>query len=70
MDSSPMSIAQIYVKLDDKDKAFEWLNKAVDTRGLSFVYLVADARFDNIRSDPRYVTLLQRANLKPIQMPR
>jgi tetratricopeptide (TPR) repeat protein len=66
MDSSPMSIAQIYVKLDDKDNAFEWLNKAVDTRGLSFVYLVADPRFENIRSDPRYAALLQRANLKPL----
>ncbi len=69
-DASPMSIAQLYVKLGDKDKAFEWLNKAVDRRGIGFTYLVADARFDNLRSDPRYITLLQRANLKPIQIPR
>jgi len=69
-DASPMSISQLYVKLGDKDKAFEWLNKAVDRRGVGFTYLVADARFDNIRSDPRYIALLERANLKPIQIPR
>jgi TolB-like protein len=67
---SPMSVAQVYVKLGDKDKAFEWLNKALDTRGVGLTYLVADARFDSIRSDPRYIALLERANLKPIQIPR
>jgi tetratricopeptide (TPR) repeat protein len=63
---SPNRLAQSYVKLDDKDKAFEWLNKALDARALIFTYLVADARYDNIRSDPRYAALLQRANLKPL----
>ena len=63
---SPNSIATLYIRLDDKDKAFEWLNKALEARAINFTYLVADPRFDNIRSDPRYAALLQRANLKPI----
>jgi hypothetical protein len=63
---SPNRLAQAYVKLDDKDKAFEWLNKALDARALTFTYLVADPRYDNIRSDSRYAALLARANLKPL----
>lgn len=64
---SPYNIAILYIRLDDKDKAFEWLNKALEARAILFTYLVADPRFDNIRSDPRYAALLQRANLKPIE---
>ena len=67
---SPDTIATMYIRLEDKDKAFEWLDKALEARDIRFTYLVADPRFDNIRSDPRYVALLQRANLKPIQVPR
>jgi hypothetical protein len=63
---SPDTIATLYIRLDDKDKAFEWLNKALEARDIRFTYLVTDPRFDNIRSDPRYAALLQRANLKPI----
>ena len=66
---SPDTIATLYIRLDDKDKAFEWLNKALEARDIRFTYLVADPRFDNIRSDPRYSALLQRANLKPINVP-
>jgi serine/threonine protein kinase/tetratricopeptide (TPR) repeat protein len=67
---SPFTIATLYTRLDEKDKAFEWLEKALEARGILFTYLVTDPRFDNIRSDPRYIALLARANLKPIQMPR
>ena len=65
---SPNRLAQTYVILDEKDKAFEWLNKALDARAINWTYLAADPRFDNIRSDPRYAALLQRANLKPISL--
>ncbi len=67
---SPNRLATTYVILDEKDKAFEWLNKALDASAINWTYLAADPRFDNIRSDPRYAALLQRANLKPIQIPR
>jgi tetratricopeptide (TPR) repeat protein len=66
---SPNRLAQAYVDLNEKDKAFEWLNKALEARSLIYTYLVADARYDNLRSDPRYAALLQRANLKPITVP-
>ena len=57
-------IARIYAYLGDKDKAFEWLNKAVDDRAIQFTYLIADPRWDSVRSDPRYTALLQRVGLR------
>ena len=60
----PFSIARAYAYLGDKDKAFEWLNKAVDERAVQFTYLIADPRWDSVRSDPRYTALLQRVGLK------
>jgi tetratricopeptide (TPR) repeat protein len=57
------TIAGFYSRLGEKDKAFEWLNKALEERQIQFTYLV-DQRFDNIRSDPRYTELLKRVGLQ------
>jgi len=56
------TIAGFYSRLGEKDKAFEWLNRALDERQVRFTYLV-DRRFDNIRSDPRYNEFLKRVGL-------
>jgi tetratricopeptide (TPR) repeat protein len=60
----PFWIAGVYARLGDKDKCFEWLDKALEERSVVFTYLIADDRFDNIRSDPRYTALLQRIGLQ------
>jgi tetratricopeptide (TPR) repeat protein len=57
-------ISGLYARLGDKDKAFEWLNTALEDRSVGFTYLIADERWDNIRSDPRYTALLQRVGLR------
>jgi tetratricopeptide (TPR) repeat protein len=57
-------ISGLYARLGDKDKSFEWLNKALEDRSVGFTYLIADARWDNIRSDPRYDALLKRVGLR------
>jgi tetratricopeptide (TPR) repeat protein len=57
-------IAGLYARLGDKDKAFEWLNKALEDRSIGFTYFIADERWDNIRSDPRYDALLKRVRLR------
>ena len=56
-------IATTYAQLGDNDKAFEWLNKAIDDRGVIFTYFVADFRWDKMRSDPRYTAVLRRVGL-------
>jgi tetratricopeptide (TPR) repeat protein len=59
---SPYLIASIYSMLGEKDQAFTWLEKAYDTRdGLS--YLAADPMMDPLRSDPRYLRLVERLHI-------
>ena len=64
---SPADLALYYARIDDKDTAFAWLEKAMEERSILFNYLVADARFDNLRSDPRFPKLLARVGLQPLK---
>jgi len=60
---SPYMIATIYGGLGDKDKAFEFLEKAYQERSSDLPYFVrSDLRVDNLRSDPRFEDLLNRMN--------
>jgi hypothetical protein len=59
---TPATIAFIYIGIGEKDKAFEWLEKAYEQR-TSYVYgLKVSSRFDSLRSDPRYQDLVERLN--------
>ena len=58
---SPYLIATIYAGLGAKDKAFEFLEKAEQEKNWDLVWaLRADLRIDNLRSDPRYQSLMRR----------
>lgn len=63
--SGAYNIARVYAERGDRDRAFEWLGRAVDQRdgGLSMVR--ADPFFTALRSDPRWPALLARVNLEP-----
>ena len=61
-DSLSTAIAQVYIGLGNKDKAFEWLNKAVMQRDGN-LFLKADPIYDPLRSDARFRTLLRSINL-------
>jgi serine/threonine protein kinase/Flp pilus assembly protein TadD len=56
------SRAIIYGSLGQKDKAFEWLQKAYEERS---IYSLRDPAYDPLRSDPRFADLLRRMNLQP-----
>ena len=63
---SPYMIATLYATLGDKDTAFKFLEKAYLEKSLDLSwYLKADLRIDNLRSDPRYQSLLRRMGLQP-----
>ena len=64
---SPADIALFYTRLNDRDQAFAWLEKAMAERSINFNYLVADPRFDNLRGDRRLADLLRRVGLEPIK---
>jgi tetratricopeptide (TPR) repeat protein len=56
-------IAIIYSTLGDKDKAFEWLDKAFADKSVTLRYLKVWSLFDSLRPDPRFEDLQRRMNL-------
>jgi TolB-like protein/Flp pilus assembly protein TadD len=61
----PYFIALIYVGLDDKDQAFELLEKAFAERSANLTVLQAEPMFDPVRSDARFQDLLRRVGFAP-----
>ena len=58
--------AKIYAGLEEKDKAFEWLEAAYEDRSIVSVgFIKTNPMFDPLRPDPRYAHLLRRTNLQP-----
>jgi TolB-like protein/Tfp pilus assembly protein PilF len=61
---SPYSVAVIYAGLGNKEKTFEWLERAYSERSYYLpVYLTTDARLDGFHSDPRFKDLVRRIGL-------
>jgi tetratricopeptide (TPR) repeat protein len=58
-----MQFVIVYAGLGEKDKAFEWLEKAYEARALSVTKAVPTLA--PLRSDPRFADLLRRMNLQP-----
>ncbi|HEV8138778.1 MAG TPA: tetratricopeptide repeat protein [Pyrinomonadaceae bacterium] len=56
-------IALDYACLGQKDRAFEWLNKAYESKDWSLNRVGVEPWIDNIGSDPRLADLLKRMNL-------
>ena len=56
-------IAEIYAWRGDRDKAFEWLETAYRQRDRGLTQLRFDPLLANLRTDPRYRTILQRLGL-------
>jgi len=53
-------IAGIHAALGNRDRAFEWLERAFDERAQLIGWLPWDAVFDGLRDDPRYPVALRR----------
>jgi serine/threonine-protein kinase len=65
-------IAHSYVKLGDKDQAFEWLHKGRRDRADCMVWLMSEPWMDALRSDARYRDMIERIGLgtgKPGEKP-
>jgi adenylate cyclase len=50
----------IYAGLDDKDKAFEWLEKAYQERADSLAWFRNDPESKGLQSDPRFAALMRK----------
>ena len=66
----PGALAEIYVKLGDKDRALYWLSEGVDHHHMAISdpilqWFKVDPRFAPLHADPRFKELLRRAGLPP-----
>lgn len=57
------NMAEIHAQLGDKDKAFEWLERAFTERTYLMMYLKVAPNLDPLRSDQRFTDLLRRVGL-------
>ncbi len=60
------NFAIIHGGLGDLDRAFEWLDRAYESRDMPLVNMTNDAIFDPLRSDPRFDTFLEKMGLPRI----
>jgi tetratricopeptide (TPR) repeat protein len=59
----PVSLARLHASLGEKEEAFALLERAYELRSHSLPKIALDARFDPLRSDPRFQDLLRRIGL-------
>ena len=57
------SIAGIHLGMGDREQCFVWMEKAWESRDMRLSFLKVDPKWDAIRSDPRFVSLLKRMGL-------
>ncbi|MBK9164793.1 MAG: tetratricopeptide repeat protein [Acidobacteria bacterium] len=59
-----VQVAVVYAALGNKDKAFEWIEKDVESRGFELVLLIRrESNFGSLKSDKRYAAILKRMGL-------
>jgi tetratricopeptide (TPR) repeat protein len=56
-------IAEVYAVRGEKDKAFEWLQIALDDRDAGMLSLLVDPLMRSLRDDPRYNKFLAKLGL-------
>ncbi|MCI0621800.1 MAG: winged helix-turn-helix domain-containing protein [Acidobacteria bacterium] len=62
-------IARAYLGLGDRDAALAWLEKGYEERAVKMALLAVDPTWDSLRSEARFVHLLQRISLPRITPP-
>ncbi len=61
---SPFGVAWICFTLGENDQGFQWLEKAYEDREYEMTSLKVNPLFDNVRSDPKFKTLLKKLDLE------
>ena len=60
---APVRIALVHIALGETDRAFEWLEKAIEARDWQMALLNVEPAFDLLRSDQRFAALVERVGL-------
>jgi hypothetical protein len=64
----PYNIAYVYAYRGEADKAFEWLDKAVEYGDGGLAEIVTENLFDKIHADPRWLAFLRKLGYAPEQL--
>src|SRR5690348_3824233 len=62
------NIAGVYAFRGESDKAFEWLDKAVENKDGGITETAMDPTFAKIRADPRWLPFLRKVGMAPEQL--
>ena len=57
-------LALVHAGLGERDRAFEWLEKASTARDVHLAFLPVDPRWDAYRADPRFLALVARCGFR------
>ncbi len=60
---APFDLALLHIAVGQVDEGFQWLDKAVQDRGIEVVSLKIDPRLESVRFDPRFSALVDRLGL-------
>jgi tetratricopeptide (TPR) repeat protein len=59
----PLDFAELYIRLSDKDSAFDWLERAYKEHSSWLNFVNTDPLYDPLRSDPRFAELVRKVGL-------
>ncbi|HEX7155077.1 MAG TPA: winged helix-turn-helix domain-containing protein [Thermoanaerobaculia bacterium] len=57
-------LAARFAQLGDRERAFQWLDRAYESHTRDLVYLAVEPQFDPIRDDPRFTAMLKKVGLR------
>jgi len=66
--NSPYNIAYVYAYRGEADKAFDWLDKAVEYGDPGIGDIAVENLFDKIHADPRWLAFLRKVGKAPEQL--
>ena len=67
-ETAAYQIAEVYAYRNDKDQAFEWLERARRQRDAGLPGLRVDPLLQNLHNDPRWIALLRQVGLTDEQL--
>lgn len=56
----PYALALVHLGLGEHDRAFQYLEAAYEERDVHLIFLPVDEKWDPVRQDPRFVSLIER----------
>jgi TolB-like protein/tetratricopeptide (TPR) repeat protein len=63
---SPIDLVLYFTAIGDKEKAFEWLERAYLDQDAELIWLSVDPIYDRVRQDPRFTAFLARMVSPPL----